>query len=181
MLRCKKQGFLSPKIEKGLALFFLLSGTGNFIFIFSIHYGFVEIALPNYGYLEGVVGMLVSITVFIGLWRQRTWGYYLAISYVFLATIYALVEALMLPIEAWTLAYLASVMLLNAVILFLLDCALASHIKILRVINRYAVNIMLSVAVFFIVSYLFNAIVALFTLISLVYVKQKSKQKPESR
>lgn len=179
MLRCKNQSFLSPKIEKGLALFFLLSGTGNFIFIFSVHYGFVEMALPNYAYFEGVVGMLVSITVFIGLWRQRAWGYYLAIAYIFLATIYVLVEALMRPIEAWTLAYLASVMLLNAAILFLLDCALASHIKMLRVINRYTVNITLSLAVFFLVSYLFNAIVALFTLASLVYVKQKSKQKPE--
>ena len=167
----ESQDYLKFKIEKGLALYFLLSGAGNFIFIFLAHFGFIEMVLPNYTYLEGVIDILVSVTVFLGLWRQKTWAYYTAIAYIFLASIYTLVEASMQPIEAWTTAYLSSVMIINVAVLCLLDCLLSSQIKVLRVMNLYMINIFLSLAVFFLIAYLFNAIVALFFVISFMYIK----------
>lgn len=160
-------------VARCLAIFFLLTGAINVIFVFFVHFGVLDAELWQYVYVEVIIDAFFRLLVIIGLWWQKRWCYYAAVTYVVFLSLYMLIELLWVPIDSSTLLYLASYMILNAGLLFVLNRFMGDEAGSFKSFSRVLQGVILGLGGFFLVGYLVNAVVAAVVVIVMVIMGRR--------
>lgn len=129
--------------------------------------GAIDSALPRSAYIEGYVEISARLILSYGLWQQSRWSIVASIGFVLLVSVYALVEAALLPVQEWTSLYLALTLMLNGMVLILLNRILIAQPKKRFGFARYFAFPVFALGILFFVAFLFNTIIAVFFVITI--------------